>query len=126
MAVFSGTAGSVVIIVSGTAAVQGINEWSLDIQSPTVEVTEFGQTWDQFVPSVRNWTGSFSGNKHNAVNSVDNSVLGGSVVTVQFYESATKYWAGSAYITGMSPSLSLKGKGDITYNIQGHGAITYN
>lgn len=126
MAAFSGTAGSVTV---GTVLVTGISEWSLDISGSTVEDTEFGQTWDTFVPSTRNFTGSFSGNEQQSgtgFTTLQNSMLGGSAVALRLYESTSKYWnIGTAFLTGMSPTVSAKGKGEVSFNFQGSGAVTY-
>ena len=130
MAAFSGTAGSVTCHTGGTILSAGISEWSLDGSMSPVETTEFGQTWDTFVPSVRNATGSFSGNKEQAdtgQTALMNSFLGGSAIILRLYEDATKYWlVGTAYITGMSPTTSVKGKGEISFNWQASGPVTYN
>lgn len=126
MAAFSGTAGSVTI---GTVLIGGIAEWSLDISGATVEDTEFGQTWDTFIPSTKTYTGSFSGNEQTTGTgwtTLQNSMLGGSAVILRLYETATKYWlCGTAYLTGMSPTVSAKGKGEVSFNFQGSGPVTY-
>ena len=130
MAAFSGTAGSVTCHTGGTILSAGIIEWTLDGSMSAVETTNFGEVWDSFIPSVRNATGSFSGNKEQAdtgQTALLNSFLGGSAIILRLYENATKYWlVGTAYITGMSPSLSVKGKGDISFNFQASGPVTYN
>ena len=129
MAAFSGTAGSVVYATGGTTLVGGISEWSIDISMSPVEDTEFGQTFDTFVPSVRNYTGSFSGNHPNsdaAFTNLQNAMIGGSAVSLRLYINATKYWnVGTAYITGQSSGVSAKGKGEGSFNFQGSGALTY-
>jgi len=129
MAAFSCTAGSVVF---GTATVDLVKEWSLDFSQSPVETTVFGETWDSYQPSVRNVTGSFSGFKNFGVagpisNSVMNAFLAGSVVTLLFYEDATKNWnIANVVYTGMSETLSVKGTDETSYNFQGIGSVTYN
>ena len=130
MAAFSGTAGSVSVHTIGTAYVTGISEWSFDLSMSPPEATTFGDSNDVYVPSVRNATGSFSGNKEQADSgqtALMNSFLGGSAIILRLYENATKYWlVGTAYITGMSPTTSVKGKGEISFNWQASGPATYN
>lgn len=129
MAAFSGTAGSVVLYGTAGTVIAGMSEWSLDGSMSPVETTDFGDSWDTFVPSVRNATGSFSGNRDDtaAQSTLVNAFLGGSAMTLRFYENATKYWeAGTAYITGMNPSLSVKGKGEMSFSYQASGPVTYN
>lgn len=129
MAGFSGTAGSVVYTTGGTTTVAGVAEWSLDISMSPVEDTEFGQSWDTFVPSTRAFTGSFSGNFQNSdatFTNLQNAMLGGSAVSLRLYMNSTKYWnVGTAYLTGQSPTISAKGKGDNSFNFQGSGAVTF-
>lgn len=127
MAALSGTAGSVVYIGGGTAIVGEIAEWRLDATMAPVEVTAFGDNWTEFLPSVRAWTGSFSGNFDPAdtvQGSVVSSMLGGSAVSLRLYASSTKYYSGSAYVNSMGPGISQKGKGDIQFGFTGHGALT--
>lgn len=127
MAAYSGTAGSVVIVAGGTAAVGEIAEWSADITMDPVETTAFGDNWREFVPSVRGVTGSFAGNWDGAdafQGTVNSYLLAGSALTLRLYQNATKYYSGSAYITGQSPSISQTGKGDTSFTFTGNGAWT--
>lgn len=129
MAALSGTAGSVVYTTGGTTLIAGLAEWSIDISMSPVEDTEFGQSWDTFVPSIRNYTGSFSGNHQNsdtAFTNIQNAMLGGSAIALRLYTSSTKYWnVGTAYVTGQSNSIGVKGKADGSFNFQGSGPLTY-
>lgn len=129
MAAFSGTAGSVVYVTGGTVLVAGIAEWTLDMSMSTVESTAFGDTWDTKVPSVRTATGSFSGNREQAdsgATSLMNAFMGGSAVAFRLYENATKYFnIGTAYFTSYSPTVSVKGKGELSYNFDVSGPVTY-
>jgi hypothetical protein len=129
MAAFSGTAGQVKFGGTAGTAITGIAEWSFDGSMSPVETTEFGEDFDSYVPSVRNISGSFSGNRDDtsAQSDLVGAFLGGSAVALSLYENATNYWdVGTAYITSMSPSLSAKGKGEISFSFQGSGAATYN
>jgi len=129
MPAFSGTAGSVTTFTGGTILALGIAEWTLDGSMSPVESTSFGNQWDEYVPSVRNATGSFSGNREqtdSGQSALVTSYLGGSVLALRLYENATKYWLiSTAYITGMSPTVSVKGKGDMSFTFQVSGPVTY-
>ncbi len=130
MAAFSGIMGSVTSSTGGTILVAGISEWTLDMSMSTVETTAFGETWDSKVPSVRTATGSFSGNREQTdtgATALMNSFLGGSAVILRLYEDATKYFLiGTAYFTSYSPTVSVKGKGELSYNFDVSGPVTYN
>ena len=126
MAALSGTAGS--IVAAGTA-VGEMAEWSLDIGHSPVQVTAFGDVWEEYIPSLRNATGTFSGNfdtSNTVQTALTNAMLGGSAVALSFYVSPTKYFAaGTAYLTGMSPAISVAGKADVSYNFQASGPVTF-
>lgn len=126
MAALSGTAGSVVL--NGTA-VGEIAEWSLDLRHSPVDVTAFGDNWERYVPSIRGATGSFSGNLDpNSVQqtALRNSMLGGSAVALQLYVSPAAYFnIGTAYLTGMSPAVSVSGKADTSHDFQVSGPVTF-
>ena len=126
MAALSGTGGSVLV---GTALCGEISEWSLDISHSPVETTAFGDNWAEYVPSIRNATGSFGGNFDPADTTqtvLINSMLGGSAVALKLYVSGTKYFTlGTAYLTGMSPSINQAGKADVTYAFQNAAPVVF-
>lgn len=129
MAAFSGTAGSVVF---GTATVDLIKEWSIDFSMSPNETTVFAESWDSFQPGVRTVTGSFSGYKQFGIagpvqNTAVYAFLAGSVVTLDLYETATKYWdIQQVFFTGFGETVSVKGLAEVTFNFQGIGSATYN
>lgn len=128
MARISGTAGSVLYLTGGTTVVSSISEWSLDGSMSAVETTCFGETADSYVPSVRNATCSFSGNRDNtaAQSTLVSAFLGGSAIALRLHETETNYWdIGTAFITGMNPSISVKGKGEVSFSCQVSGPVTY-
>jgi len=129
MAAFSGTAGSVLYTTGGTTLVSSISEWSLDFSMSPPETTVFGDTVDTYVPSVRNATGSFSGNDDQS-DSGQSTLLAkfqnGEVRSLRLHESTSKYFdCQNVSFTGISQGLSVKGKGEVSFNFQVHGAITY-
>lgn len=127
MAALSGTAGSVTI---GTTAVAGeMSEWSLDVGHSPVQVTAFGDSWEEYIPSLRNATGTFSGNFDNSdtgQTTLINTMLGGSAVALRCYVSASKYFnIGTAYLTAMNPAISVAGKADVAFSFQVSGPVTF-
>ena len=129
MAALSGTAGSVVYMTGGTALVGEISEWSLDLSHAPVEVTAFGDNWAEYVPSIRNASGSFSGNFDTGdaqQTSLLNAMLNGSAIALRLYLNATKYFnIGTAYITGLGAAVSQTGKADVSYDFQNGAAVTF-
>lgn len=129
MAALSGTAGSVVYLTGGTTTVGEIAEWSLDLSHSPVETTSFGDQWQEYIPALRNATGSFSGNFDHADTAqaaLISSMLGGSACAFRLYVSPSKYFnVATAYLTGMGPSISNDGKADVSYDFQVSGAVTF-
>lgn len=126
MAALSGTAGSVV--AAGTV-VGEMAEWSLDLSHSPVEVTSFGDNWQEYIASIRGATGSFSGNFDSADTMqgvLVNSMLGGSAVALKLYVSTTKYFnIGTALLTGQTNGISVAGKGEASWNFQVSGPVTF-
>lgn len=128
MAALSGTAGSVVYMTGGTTTVVGIAEWSLDIGMTPVEITAFGDNWKVNLPSIREFSGSFSGNSDTDASqaSLRNAMLGGSAVALRLYEGSSNYWnIGTAYLTGLGRSISQTGKGESSFDFEGSSTLTY-
>lgn len=127
MAELSGTAGSVVLYdaSAGTAAIIGMSEWSLDFSDNVVETTAFGDRFTDRIAGIMDWSLSFSGNRDTDTSQTTliNAALGGSVVAFRAYESATGYWSGSVILDGMSPSIAVDGKGDMSFSGAGKGAL---
>ena len=132
MAALSGLFGSAVITsagtVPGTANIIGIGEWSLDLGMSPVEITAFGDNWRGILPSIREYSGSFSGNADTDTSqaTLRNAMMGGSVVALRLYDAAATYWSlGTVYLTGQNNGISFDGKGDRGWDFDGHGAPAY-
>lgn len=127
---FNGIGGSVILYGTAGTVVAGISEWTLDGSMSPIETTEFGESNDSYVASVRNRTGSFSGNTENddaGQGALLTAFDAGTSVTLRLHENDTNYWAiGTAFITGVSDSLSVKGKGEKSFSFQVSGPVTYN
>lgn len=128
MGALSGTAGSVVYMTGGTTLIEEMAEWSLDLSHSPVDVTAFGDNWAEYVPSIRNATGSFSGNWDGTATTqgnLNNAMLGGSAVALRLYLNGSKYYnIGVAYLTGQTNGISQTGKADVSWNFQVSGAVT--
>ncbi len=126
MGALSGTAGSV---VAGTATVGEMAEWALDLSHSPVDVTAFGDNWEEYIPSIRGATGSFSGNfdhTNGAQTTLINSMLGGSAIALKLYVDGTKYFnIGTAYLTTQGNAISVAGKADVSWNFQVSGPVTF-
>jgi len=106
-----------------------MSEWSLDVGHAPVQVTAFGDSWEEYIPSLRNATGTFSGNFDNSDSgqmTLISSMLGGSAVVLRCYVSSTKYFSvGTAYLTAMNPAINVAGKADVAFSFQVSGPVTF-
>lgn len=122
MAAFSGTAGSVAM---ATQVLASVSEWSLDLSMAPAEITAFGENWDGYVPSVKNATGTFMVNTDTEqtagyirprVAFLDNVSY---TIYLADVDAGSKWAITSSNITGMSPAISVKGKGEVSYSFTG-------
>lgn len=128
---YSGTAGSVVLISGGTTRLGNITEWSLDQQRTTVETTAFGDDNRRVIPAIKSATGSFSGsfdNDDTGQTAFINAYGSGTYLQLRLHfggEGSTNYWdIGSALITSINNSISITGKGEISYDFECNGGAT--
>lgn len=128
MAAHSGTAGSVVLMTGGTTNIVGIGEWNLDISGEAVETTAFGDQWRKNIVGLKSFSFSFSGRSDSDASQalVKAAVLAGSVQSYRLYDAPATYWnIGSAVFTGMSPTITFDGRGDVSYDFTGSDSLTY-
>jgi len=115
-------------MTGGTTTVGEVMEWSLDLSHSPVDTTAFGDSWAEYIPSIRNATGSFSGHYDtgDAVQTnLTNSMLGGSALALRLYVTAAKYYnVPVAYLTGEGISISYDGKAEASFDFQVSGAVT--
>lgn len=128
MSYISGTAGSVAVVSGGTTLFAGATEWSLDLGQNTPEVTAFGDSWRNYLPGIREWTGAVTLHADpadSAQTTARNLIINGSApVTFRFY-AGTNYYSGSALVTGQSPTITFDGVYDSSIDLQGCGPLSY-
>ena len=100
--------------------IAGIRSWSLDYTSDTVETTDFGSAGvKEYIISGSSWSGSFDGFKDGAPLTI------GSQYGIALAESgtATQMWLGTAFITGVHPTVSHDGIVSYAYDFLGTGVL---
>lgn len=128
MAFISGTAGSVAYVNSGTTAITSAHEWSIDIGQKMPEVTAFGDSWEVFIPGIRNWKGSVSIRHDPAQVSQDfvrNMLIGGSAPVVFRFAKGANIYSGSAMPSTGKPGIAYDGAAVTAYDLQGSGPLAY-
>lgn len=116
-------------VVVGTATVAEVGEWSLDINSEMLETTKFLDDWKSFIAGLKDWSGSFSGRwdmtDTTGQKALQDAILGGTSVTLKLYVNGTNYYTGTAFISTESPSAGVDGLVEVSFDVQGSGALTY-
>ena len=128
MAALAGKSGAVKL---STNTVTEIGDWTLDIAIDTAEATDFGDSWKEHIYTLRGASGSFKcrfdkadTNGHVALQT--EALSGTSGVSLRLYIDGTNYYSGTALITSMSPSASVGGLVEVTYNFVIDGTLAYN
>ena len=129
MAIHSGTQGSVVYsTANGTAGtlVGGMKTWSLSVEGEVLDTSAFGQSWRSKDLGIKQWTGSFEGNKDgtNAIqNSIWSQLLAGSKAEVTFYMGTIDRYYGTVVVTGEEPTQTFDGFAETSYSFEGDGTL---
>lgn len=102
-------------------AILGIREWSIDYVAAALDSSGYdGGQPKTFEVGQTEWSGSFSGPKNQAPETI------GAAVTFIFYEiaaDATRRWEGDGFITSVRPVSTVDGIVIYSYDFQGSGAI---
>lgn len=128
MAAQNGNGGSVLYMIAGTAVVDGINEWSIDVTQEPTEHIAFTETWKNNYQGPMGYSGSFSGRGDDGTtqDALRAMHLAGSAIALRLHVSATEYWnVGTALLTGQSDQLSREGIMERAWDFVGSGALTY-
>ena len=105
-------------------AVAGIKSWTLDYTADTLETTDFADAGvKSYIIGGSGWSGSFEGFKDAAPLGL---TTGGTAIDLKLWEETggTKFWAGKAWITGISINTSHDGIVTYSYTFQGTAGLT--
>ncbi len=130
MAAVSGKGGT---ILYGGVSVASLNNWSLDIDTNMLEVTSFTTSnvvWRTFAAGLNGASGSVSGFWDSASTAQDdmrtNSLVPASAaVVLELDQTVGGKFSGTAFLSRQSPSASIDGTADVSYDLQFTGAVTY-
>jgi len=118
-------AGKTGMVNIATVDEAGIRNWTLDYSVDMLETTDFADgaatnAAKTYIPGLSGWSGTFEGFKDGAPEALGFA----SSVALKLEEDATYFWTGSAYITGIHPSVAVDGVVTYTYDFQGTGELT--
>lgn len=117
----------------GATIVGALDSWTINRTASMAEVTSFGDTFEEYTPTIKSWTASISG----TLNSTDAQQLAirdqledgtFAAVAVNFYLAGTTapVYKGSAFIESDSIGSTLKDRVTWSANIRGNGALEWD
>ncbi len=116
---YAGKGGS----VSDGTEITGVKSWTLDYTVGVVDTTDFSASGTRSVlPSVSQWSGSFEGYKDQTARTL--GVTTAVQLTLSETQTGGELWTGSAFITGVHPSVSYDGTVNYAYDFEGTAALT--
>lgn len=125
-------AGNVASFKLSTALVVQMQKWSLNFGPNLQDTASFGDTWEEKSKALKKWSGTVSGqavafgDDTTGQDALRTAAINGTTVTARFYEDATKYWEGTAYIELAASADESSATQERTYTVTGTGALTYN
>lgn len=132
MAVYSGKDGSVALYYGDTEyPIAEMDEWTITVTTDSEPSESFGDEWHENAPTLRTWTGSFSGRLDltdtTGQGYIQNIILGNvAAVTGRFHVNGTSYYSGDLYISTEALAAAVSGLVTGSFDFQGTGALTYN
>lgn len=114
----------------GAHTVIRINSWSLELDTDTLEITSLGDDWKTFIAGLKEWSASAEGFYEVHADTLGQRALqdayfNSTEVALQLHVSPTHYYAGTAYLSGLSVEDPVDDTVSISFEFQGTGALTY-
>ena len=132
MAAISGKGGTVYI---GSVPVLRVSGWNLDVDSNMLDVTSFSTavtSWRSFAAGLNNVTGSINafwdaGGGSTAQKDMQDNIFTPTAATLvlEVDQTAGGKYSQSAFLSRQSVSVDIDGTADMSWDIQGTGAVTY-
>jgi hypothetical protein len=120
--------GNLASLKIGANTVAELDSWQLDYGRALEKTHAFGDTWEESTSTIGSFTATGSGrydpSDTNGHVALQTAALAGTTVACRFYEDATKYYSGSAYVQ-VSITFTENGVGTVSYSFTGTGALTY-
>ena len=110
-----------------------LNNWGLDVANDMLDVTSFTTSapqWRIFLDGLSTFTGNVSG-IFDGASTGQNDLITNSItpvaatVILEMDQIVGGKYTGSVLLSGMSPSVAIDGTVEISWDMQGTGALTY-
>ncbi len=113
-------------------AMDFMESWSINVTTAMAGASRQGQQWDEALPGMTGWTGSFSGmvvlgntEQKAFVDNIITAIPGVKLTDVKFLlDGSTNAYTGNIYINSYSLAPSLTDVVKHTFNFQGDGALS--
>jgi hypothetical protein len=129
MAIHSGTQGSVIYSsANGTAGtlVGGMKSWTLNVEGEVLDTSAFGQSWRSKDIGIKQWTGTFEGNR-DGTNAIQGSLwtqmLAGTKAEITFFAGTVHKFYGTAVITSNEVTQTFDGFSETSFSFEGDGTL---
>lgn len=126
---FTGLTAKVKIGTSTSAKVLAyISGCDLTLEKEIIEILQFGATFKEKVPAIKDWSLSMDGTVALANGGTQKELYdafeSGNALTIGIYLDDTTYFEGTGYVTSFNISASPDDKISLTSEIAGSGATT--
>lgn len=126
---FTGLTAKVKIGTSTSAKVLAyISGCELTLEKEVIEILQFGATFKEKVPAIKDWSLSIDGTVALATGGTQKELYdafeSGNPLTIGIYLDDTTYFEGTGYVTSFNISAAPDDKISLTSEIAGSGATT--
>ena len=126
---FTGLPAKVKIGTSTSATVLAyISGCDLTLEKEVIEILQFGATFKEKVPAIKDWSLSMDGTVALATGGTQKELYdafeSGNALTIGMYLDDTTYFEGTGYVTSFNISAAPDDKSSLTSEIAGSGATT--
>ena len=126
---FTGLTAKVKIGTSTSAKVLAyISGCDLTLEKEVIEILQFGATFKDKVPAIKDWSLSIDGTVALATGGTQKDLYdafeSGNALTIGMYLDDTTYFEGTGYVTSFNISAAPDDKISLTSEIAGSGATT--
>ena len=126
---FTGLTAKVKIGTSTSAKVLAyISGCDLTLEKEVIEILQFGATFKEKVPAIKDWSLSMDGTVALATGGTQKELYdafeNGNALTIGIYLDDTTYFEGTGYVTSFNISAAPDDKISLTSEIAGSGATT--
>lgn len=124
----TGKGGSIKV---GAVVISQMQSWKLDINIDTKDFTHFQSNgWSEKISGIKSWSGSSDGSWNLVTDTtgqkaVQDALLSGTAVTIEFNLDGTKKYSGSAFIKKVAVDEPVDDIVKFSIDIEGTGALTY-